>query len=673
MAVPSVFLSQWLFAAMTCTALTTLGAIPRFIRESPFQRLLLLLLVLCAGEVTHWLFHHPWLILAVLLPPLVVSLIDEGSAWASWASINGICLLQAIVVFLIFSAYATSQGGDLFNLIVGGAVWMAQAISVMVTLFATFDLLNTLGRRSRSGKDRLLEAPDPQKWPGVCIQVPAHDEPPNVLARTITQLMRQDYPARWMVQVIDNNTPDPRTWLPIQALCEQLGKRVQFIHLEHWTGYKAGALNEGTRHLPDWVEVVAVIDADYLVKPDFLRATARHFADPQVGFVQSLQHYRAWHGSAYFEGLNFMYEYFFAVNMASRQELNSIVCFGSMCLIRRSALEMIAGWDEESITEDVELSVRLLAQGWRGLYDHRIYGTGLMPLNFGSLKKQRFRWAYGTIQIIKKHWRLMLGLPSNGVQRLSLKQRLCFWGLAMQYIAEVLPFAFALLLTVTVLASSLGWHTRSPALTAATIGPLLLFGVSCVRTMWALREVSHCTRSQALGALIFFLALSWITARACISACVRSKAPFLRTPKMQGVRRWQQAVHMTFQEIVLFLLLVCMALLAAMQHHAQLLPAAALLGLQAGIYGQAVLCALAAEGICLLPRRLLGSGQGKEHWRAEKNGGIVTGLDGRHSSPPVTACFARLQKASGEKRSPAWQRDAGKRKRTYSPKRVYYF
>ena len=592
------FLSQLLVTTTVVTVLTTFSIIPRYVRNSRCQSIFLLLIVLSVGGIAAWICHNLWLIPPVILFPLIVALI-EGYSWAPWARINDVCVAQNVLALLLYSACVTFHSPGLLGWCIGVGIWVTQMLFALVSLAVTFDLWNVLGRRRFIERDRLLVVPDPVSWPSVCIQVAAYNEPTEMLAKTIKQLMQQDYPGRWMVQVIDNNTPDPHTWLPIQQLCQELGDQVQFIHLENWPGYKSGALNEGTRRLPSWVEVVAVVDADYLVEPDFLRATARHFADPQITFVQSPQHYREWQGIPYFEGLNYMYEYFFATYLIGRQEMNGVVCSGTMCLLRRRALEEVGGWDEESITEDAELSVRLLGRGGRGLYDHRCYGAGLMPFNFGSLKKQRFRWAFGNIHLLKKHWRLMLfGRDAKKGYQLNFKQRLCFCGIGSLYFAEVPAFISALLLMVTVFAAFLGWQIDFSLLNVALIGSLLLAGTAYTKTIWASKEATGCTYTQAIRAFIFSLALSWTTCIACLAAIVHRKGVFLRTPKVRSQQKWQQALQITSQEIVLSLGFLTIAMFATV-HSAMSPLVGTLLALQAGVYGSAVVCALAAEGIWL--------------------------------------------------------------------------
>src|SRR5205807_2398111 len=80
-----------------------------------------------------------------------------------------------------------------------------------------------------------------------------------------------------------------------------------------WPGYKAGALNEATRRLPAHITILGIVDADYVVRPGFLKEMVGHFADDRVAFVQTPQNYRDWKDSGYLRGLFYSYRYFFDV------------------------------------------------------------------------------------------------------------------------------------------------------------------------------------------------------------------------------------------------------------------------------------------------------------------------------------------------------------------------
>ena len=87
------------------------------------------------------------------------------------------------------------------------------------------------------------------------------------------------------------------------------------------------------------------------------------FAEPWVGFIQAPQDYRDWEHARYYRRLYYSYKYFFAVSQPSRNERDGAIFAGTMGLIRRVALEQLGGWDEWCITEDAELSLRLLRAG----------------------------------------------------------------------------------------------------------------------------------------------------------------------------------------------------------------------------------------------------------------------------------------------------------------------
>jgi len=231
----------------------------------------------------------------------------------------------------------------------------------------------------RTRWERQIGPPDAAYRPFVSLHVAAYNEPPDMLIETIQSLEAIDYPD-FEIVVIDNNTTDPEVWKPVEAYCAT-ADRVRFVHVEQWPGFKSGALNLALgSHTDPRAEVVGIVDADYLVKPNWLGDLVGWFADPAVAFVQTPQDYREWQGDGYLTACHDAYAYFFATAMRSRNERNSIIFGGTMGLIRRPVLDEVGRWDEWCITEDAEISLRILAAGYQGVYVHRSYGEGIMPL-----------------------------------------------------------------------------------------------------------------------------------------------------------------------------------------------------------------------------------------------------------------------------------------------------
>jgi hypothetical protein len=375
--------------------------------------------------------------------------------------------------------------------------------------------------------------PSPAQWPVVCLQVPTYNEPPELVVETIRSLADLDYPAL-RIQIVDNNTTDEALWRPVEAECARLranGRPVEFAHLPEWPGYKAGALNWGLAKLAADVEIVGIVDADYVVEPNWLRATVPHFNDPAVAFVQTPQDYRAWETSAFYRACYVGFAYFFKVGMVSRARRNAIIFAGTMGLVRRSVLEAIGGWDERIITEDAEASLRILAAGHRAVYVPTAYGRGIMPLTYEGLRKQRFRWAFGGIQILRRHWRALL-LPGSG---LTLGQRYDHLVGGLWWFNDALTLGFA----AFVATAGLGAIAGRPFVVQRLSGiglvlPIAFILLNLLRYLWGLRATTGASPALAMAALRVNLSLSWVIAMACLRGLTQERGVFLRTPKFQG-------------------------------------------------------------------------------------------------------------------------------------------
>ena len=136
-----------------------------------------------------------------------------------------------------------------------------------------------------------------------------------------------------------------------------------------------------------------------MVEPDWLKDLVPLFADPRVGLVQSPQDHRDGDRSLMHHAMNAEYAGFFDIGMVQRNEVNAIIVHGTMCLIRRAAMEAAGGWSSDTIVEDTDLGLTLLEHGWLAHYTNRRYGHGLLPDTFDAYKRQRHRWAFGGLQI----------------------------------------------------------------------------------------------------------------------------------------------------------------------------------------------------------------------------------------------------------------------------------
>jgi cellulose synthase/poly-beta-1,6-N-acetylglucosamine synthase-like glycosyltransferase len=428
--------------------------------------------------------------------------------------------------------------------------------------------------------------------PRVSLHVPTYNEPPDMVIETLDALARLDYP-NYEVLVIDNNTRDEEMWRPVEAHCATLGFR--FFHLPNWPGFKSGALNFALRETDPRAEIVGVIDSDYVVTPGYLARCVGFFREANVAFVQSPQDYRAVSAEdRYATACYDAYRYFFAISMPSRNEHNGIIFAGTMGLLRREVLDSMGGWDEWCITEDAEISLRILDRGLEGVFVEESFGHGLMPLNFEGLKKQRFRWAFGGMQILRKHWEsLMPWRRRDDEHRLTLLQRWDYLIGGLQWLNDPLTFAFTLLLGVGA-ASLLLAHSifLQPLAPAVLIVPFLFVFIGVARYLWAFRVRGRLTFARALNSFAVLLGLTWVVTVACLLGLTQREGVFLRTPKRRSGFDPLHALRVVLDETTIAIVCVALALclIAGRPHGAHVWAMVGLLAWQASIYGSAPVC-----------------------------------------------------------------------------------
>jgi exo-beta-1,3-glucanase (GH17 family)/cellulose synthase/poly-beta-1,6-N-acetylglucosamine synthase-like glycosyltransferase len=498
----------------------------------------------------------------------------------NWPKLAGISVLIAAITFallLIDSKTLTSHGRSFLAIIAyaaaTAAVWIVHEythhyLTLSTILIGLLMLVGMIGvivvllieahewaeaiwvrERRRLFKPRPMADAD---LPMVSIHVPACNEPPEMLIETLDALARLNYP-RFEVLVIDNNTKDPAVWQPVEAHCKTLGERFRFLHVDPLAGFKSGALNFALARTADEAGVVAVIDSDYIVDPDWLRDLVPRFQRSQVAIVQAPQDYRDGAANAFKAMCYAEYRGFFFIGMITRNERNAIIQHGTMTLVRRSVLAEVGGWSEWCITEDAELGLRIFEKGYEATYFPNSYGRGLIPDTFTNYKNQRFRWAYGAMQIMRRHAAQLFG---RGDSRLTAGQRYHFLAGWLPWIADGLNLLFNL--------AALGWSLAmiaaptdfDPPLIILSVLPLALFCFKLAKVIYLYRGARVVvTAWQILAATLAGLALSHTIAKAMLLGMVTRERPFLRTPKLENSAALVQALASAREETLFMLAL----------------------------------------------------------------------------------------------------------------------
>jgi len=391
-------------------------------------------------------------------------------------------------------------------------------------------------------------------FPKVSIHVPAYYEPVEMMKQTLDAVSRLDYP-NFECVVIINNTPDPEFWQPIQDHCRALGERFKFINAEKVQGFKAGALRIAMERTAVDAEIIGIIDADYVVHPDWLKDLVPLFADPRVGLVQAPQEHRDGDRSLMHYIMNGEYAGFFDIGMVQRNEANAIIVHGTMCLIRRAAMDMAGGWSSDTICEDTDLGLSIQQQGWLTHYTNTRYGEGLLPDTYEAFKKQRHRWAYGGFQIVKKHWRRFL----PGESRLTAEQRREFGLGWLNWLgAESLGVVVAILNLVWV--PIVAFADIAIPDKILTLPIIAAFVVSLVHFLALYRLRVNVKVPQMLGAMIAAMSVQWTVSRAVAQGLITEHLAFARTSK-GGLSRMSIEFQAFWEAVIGVLLLAGAAVL----------------------------------------------------------------------------------------------------------------
>ena len=470
-----------------------------------------------------------------------------------WVGVLFFCaLIQLSVSLLVWSAtLPLAFYLDPFDWTMLLILAPAQLAIIMILLINGFEFTEVLWRKHWLREFKLLETQPGDKQPFVSIHLACCNEPPDMVILTLDSLAGLDY-ENFEVLVMDNNTEHDEVWQPVEAHCKKLGgEKFRFFHLNPWPGFKAGALNFGLKQTDPRAEVIAAIDADYVVRADWLKALTGYFADPKIAVVQCPQAHRDWEHNEFRRMTNWEYDGFFRIGMHHRNERNAIIQHGTMTMVSRGALEATGAWSEWTICEDAELGLRLMHAGYDTIYVDEVMGRGLTPADFTAYKSQRYRWAFGAMQILKARWHW---LTERGP--LSTGQRFHFLTGWFSWFADALHMVFTGL--------ALWWTAGMLALPQYFALPLDLFiypiisffAFKAVIGIWLYRVRVPCSWKDTIMASIASMGLSHAIARGIFFGLWKKKGEFVRTAKSRRLSKRPNQFTAVREELLLFAAIV---------------------------------------------------------------------------------------------------------------------
>lgn len=493
-------------------------------------------------SLAHVLFW--WATVSVVI--LLQRLINKDYSYAGHAFYISLCI--SILVGILWSVYFFSH--------------LEISLMTRVLLLATSPLLLL---SIPSGYLRMFEVYDvlcrdhwrrprhafPNRWlkyePFVSIHVPTYSEPPEIVMATLDKLKAVEYD-NYEVIVIDNNTKDSALWEPVKLYCEKLGSKFRFMHESEVSGAKGGALNLIHERIDPRASILAIIDADYQVEPYFLRSLVGYFQNPKVGFVQTPHDYRDWQNNSFLTMCYWEYRLFFHSAMIGLNERDAGITVGTMCLVRKEALEKAGGWSEWCVTEDSELAIRIHDAGYTSVYAGETYGRGLIPETFEDYKKQRYRWTAGPVQEFRHYLRHFIGV-SGKPSRFGFFQRLFHLnhGLGNFLTAFNIPF---LLIGLCVVTSMIIHNEIIPVPFELWLASTVTLVAAPLLTYLLYRVTLRARLSDILAQAIAAAALSHVIYLSAFQTALTGSASWTRTNKFKTNQSYLYALYSTKEELL---------------------------------------------------------------------------------------------------------------------------
>ncbi len=409
-----------------------------------------------------------------------------------------------------------------------GMVFILFYCTVQLTLLITY------WKRNK----KVPKIPEPDQWPMVTVQLPIFNEK-YVVERLIDAVAQFDYPwDKLEIQLLDDSTDETLEITRAKQLeWQRQDLNIKLIHRTDRSGYKAGALQEGLEVAKG--KFIAIFDADFLPKKDFLKKMIPQFVDEQVGLVQSGWGHLNRNYSILTKLQALALDAHFSIEQAGRNAAGVFINFnGTGGVWRKSCIQDAGGWQSDTLTEDLDLSYRAQLKGWRFKFTEEVVSPAELPVAMNAIKTQQFRWNKGGAEVARK---MLPDLFSSGFSNkiklhgfFHLLNTSIYFGIFLTAVISVplllikantdypLYFTLISLFMMSLLFIAMSYFTafskHEPAKGIAFLKFLMRFPVF----------------------LAFSMGLSLFNAHAVFEGWIGKKSAFIRTPKFNIINNSQK-------------------------------------------------------------------------------------------------------------------------------------
>lgn len=276
---------------------------------------------------------------------------------------------------------------------------------VLIFLYALAQLnllINYLKYRNSLDNSPKFDFTKPDEIPFVTIQLPVYNEL-YVMKRLLKNIAKIDYPKdKFEIQVLDDSTDESvKTTAKHIKKIQEKGIHIEHIQRSNRKGFKAGALKEGLKIAKG--EFIAVFDADFLPKPDWLLQTVPYFKDEQIGVVQTKWGHINRNYSTLTKIQAFALDAHFTLEQVGRNSKGHFINFnGTAGIWRKKCIYDAGNWEGDTLTEDLDLSYRAQLKNWKFKYLEKVETPAELPVVISAARSQQFRWNKGGAENFQK-------------------------------------------------------------------------------------------------------------------------------------------------------------------------------------------------------------------------------------------------------------------------------
>jgi cellulose synthase/poly-beta-1,6-N-acetylglucosamine synthase-like glycosyltransferase len=363
------------------------------------------------------------------------------------------------------------------------------------------------------------------EYPHITIQLPVFNEM-YVVERLIKSTCDIDYPLDKMeIQVLDDST-DETVEIVANIVKEYRlrGFDIVHIHRDDRSGFKAGALKEGLKTSKG--EFVAIFDADFIPRKNFLKVVIPFFKDPKIGMVQTRWEHLNRSYSLITQILALALDGHFVMEQQARNKANYFINFnGTSGVWRKECIYDAGNWEADTLTEDLDLSYRAQLKGWKFKYLTDFTTPAEVPSEIVSVKSQQFRWTKGAMETCRKI------LPRVWKSKFPLKLKI----ISTFHLTNNIVFPFILIAcilnTPIVLIKNSGQYDIYFTFMSVFV---LAFIASFLFYLYSQKDVYEDWRKRIILFPLFMagsMGFAINNTKAIFQAVINKKTEFVRTPK----------------------------------------------------------------------------------------------------------------------------------------------